>query len=122
MHQWYSVETMSTFQEYELWLRNKRFIYAPFAQFGLRHGVATPGSLVRIQQDAPHVKTTQVRFSYSLLFMAYGTIERFIISHFFIWDISSVGQSIRLITGRSGVRVPDVPPKIAVISIQRSDK
>ena len=113
---------MSTFQEYELWLRNKRFIYASFAQFGLRHGVATPGSLVRIQQDAPHVKTISSAVFTLFLLMAYGTIERFIISHFFIWDISSVGQSIRLITGRSGVRVPDVPPKITVISIQRSDK
>ena len=27
-----------------------------------------------------------------------------------IWTISSVGQSSRLITGRSGVRVPDGPP------------
>ena len=26
------------------------------------------------------------------------------------WAISSVGQSIRLITGRSGVQVPDGPP------------
>lgn len=29
-----------------------------------------------------------------------------------IWAISSVGQSHRLITGRSGVRVPDGPPYI----------
>ena len=27
------------------------------------------------------------------------------------WTFSSVGQSIRLITGRSGVRVPEGPPK-----------
>ena len=27
-----------------------------------------------------------------------------------IWAISSVGQSVRLITGRSGVQVPDGPP------------
>ena len=26
-----------------------------------------------------------------------------------VWTISSVGESIRLITGRSGVRVPDGP-------------
>ena len=33
-----------------------------------------------------------------------------------IWAISSVGQSIRLITGRSGVQVPDGPPKYAQIA------
>ena len=27
-----------------------------------------------------------------------------------VWNFSSVGQSIRLITGRSWVRVPEVPP------------
>ena len=30
--------------------------------------------------------------------------------YLFFWTISSVGQSSRLITGRSGVRVPDGPP------------
>ena len=42
-----------------------------------------------------------------------------------IWAISSVGQSSRLITGRSGVRVPDGPPNlrgIAQLVEQRSPK
>ena len=30
---------------------------------------------------------------------------------YFVWDISSVGQSSRLITGLSGVQLPDVPPR-----------
>ena len=33
-----------------------------------------------------------------------------------IWAISSVGQSHRLITGRSGVRVPDGPPHLRCAS------
>ena len=33
------------------------------------------------------------------------------VSFFLIRTISSVGQSSRLITGRSGVRVPDGPPR-----------
>ena len=35
------------------------------------------------------------------------------------WTISSVGQSARLITGRSGVRVPDGPPNKYLISTSR---
>ena len=48
-----------------------------------------------------------------------------IISKSMIWAISSVGQSSRLITGRSGVRVPDGPPNhrgIAQLVEQRSPK
>ena len=37
----------------------------------------------------------------------------------FQWTISSVGQSARLITGRSGVRVPDGPPNKYLISTSR---
>ena len=35
------------------------------------------------------------------------------------WAISSVGQSIRLITGRSGVQVPDGPPQLYISSLPR---
>ena len=37
-----------------------------------------------------------------------------------LWAISSVGQSHRLITGWSGVRVPDGPPYIGYSSVGRS--
>lgn len=63
------------------------------------------GPLVKRLRLQPLTLASPVRFWYGSPLDCTSLVQSF------VWTISSVGQSVRLITGRSRVRVPDGPPK-----------
>ncbi len=65
------------------------------------------GPLVKRLRLRPLTPATGVRFSHGSYPFPTASLMRF--AFFCTWTISSVGQSNRLITGGSGVRVPDGP-------------
>ena len=72
------------------------------------------GPLVKRLRLQPLTLASPVRFWYGSPLDCTSLVQSF------VWTISSVGQSVRLITGRSRVRVPDGPPGTPLTSVKGS--